>query len=253
MALVMCAECGRQVSDMASFCPSCGNPDVRPQANDECTDVVPEEVAQAASSMPPSPDVPSENSATGEYAGLQFRQAKNERNKPRSIWPKLLVIGFLLAAGYWFYQASPGLLIKAGKPSHGQIEQLLKNSLTGSLSVNGYKVPEKFVDIPEVNVRSVEKLGRRDGVALYRVSGDAVARLTASGREIGRDVEGQIGRNAQRLDFRSAVDAVYSRARIHSAMNNVSAGTRYPLRFEAIVRKVDGNVVLVNGSVSSDN
>lgn len=252
MALIKCNECGGQVSDRASFCPSCGNPDFRTEIRNERFETRSERTMQGAS--PPLPDAPSEVPAAGTFADLQFRQTRSQRNKSRSVWPKLIMVSLLLASGYGLYKTSPMILARvAGKPSHGQLEQLLAKPLAGSLSVNGYKVPGRFVDILEFGVRNIETFDRRGDVVLYRVSGDAVARLTVSGDEIGKDVEGQIGSNAQRLDFRSAREAVYSRFRAHAAMANVPAGTRYRLHYDVIVRMVDGNAVLVDGSVSSDN
>lgn len=125
--------------------------------------------------------------------------------------------------------------------------------MAGSLTVNDYKVPAKFVDIIEVRVNSLETYDKRGDVVLYRAAGDAVARLKASGQEIGKDVEGQIGLNAQRLNRRAAIEAVYSRFQAHGAMANVPAGTEYPLSFEVLIRVVDGNPVLVDGRITSNN
>lgn len=190
----------------------------------------------------------------GGLGGLQFKQTKNQRNKPRSLWPKIVLGAMVFGLGYVGYTNYPVILAKiAGKPSTAQIEGLLAEPLSSSLTVNEFKVPAKFVEIVEVNVRNVETFDKRDGVVFYRATGSAVARLTASGAAIGKDVEGQIGANAQRLNYRSAVAAVYSRFQAHSAMADVPAGTQYPLGFEVVVRVVDGNAVLVDGRVSSNN
>lgn len=246
LALVTCAECGQKVSDRASFCPKCGNPDIKAE--------VVERSLEVPSNRRPDPVPTAVAMPVDGVAGLQFKQTKSQRNKPRSVWPKLILACALLGGGYSLYQHYPTLLaVISGKPSEGQIAGLLKQPLARSLTVNGFKVPAKFVEIPEVQVRSVETYDKRGDVTFYRATGDAVARLTASGQEVGQEVEGQIGSNAQRLNFRSAIEAVYSRFQAHSSMADVPAGTQYPLHFNVIVRMVDGNLVLVDGNVSSNN
>ena len=190
----------------------------------------------------------------GSLAGLQFKQTKNQRNKPRSIWPKLILAAICLGGAYGAYKSYPTIVATVvGKPSASQIEGLLEEPLAGGLTLNDYKVPAKFVEIPEIHVRNLEAFDKRGDVVFYRATGDAVARLNASGQVIGKDVEGQIGRNAQRLNHRAAIEAVYSRFQAHAAMADVPAGTQYPLSFEVIVRVVDGNPVLVDGRITSNN
>ncbi|MNM42179.1 hypothetical protein D3C81_530110 [compost metagenome] len=202
----------------------------------------------------PPPMQPAAQATMDGLAGLQFKQTKHQRNKPRSVWPKIFLGAMVFGIGYVGYMNYPAILAKiAGKPSTAEIERLLVEPLAGSLKVNDFKVPAKFVEIPEVHVRNVETFDKRDGVVFYRATGDAVARLTASGAVIGKDVEGQIGGNARRLNYRSAIEAVYSRFQAHSAMADVPAGTQYPLGFEVVVRVVDGNAVLVDGRISSNN
>lgn len=202
----------------------------------------------------PPPMQPAAQATMDGLAGLQFKQTKHQRNKPRSVWPKIVLGAMVFGIGYVGYMNYPAILAKiAGKPSTAEIERLLVEPLAGSLKVNDFKVPAKFVEIPEVHVRNVETFDKRDGVVFYRATGDAVARLTASGAVIGKDVEGQIGGNARRLNYRSAIEAVYSRFQAHSAMADVPAGTQYPLGFEVVVRVVDGSAVLVDGRVSSNN
>lgn len=251
-----CGECGHQVSDRALFCPKCGNPEIKRAAADQPVLPTPAATVQALDSPPPKRVTSAEQSqapADG-LASLRFKQSKHQRNRPRSIWPKVILACAVLGGGYAFYTQAPALMASfGGKPSDGQIALLLNEPLSGSLSVNDYKVPAKFVEVSNVQVRNVETFDKRGEVTLYRATGDALARLTASGEVIGKDVEGKIGRNAQRQNFRSAIDAVYSRFRAHSAMADVPAGTEYTLHFEVILRVVDGNPVLVSGNVSSDN
>gem|GEM_PF-2295232 len=256
MALVTCIECGQPISDRALFCPKCGNPDIKAEAAEPPGLAFSEPAARPR--IPQTPMVEKPGDRIGRpsdgLAALQFRQSKNQRNKPRSVWPRIILACVVLAGAYALYQHAPAFMASfGGKPSEGQIASVLKEPLSGSLSVNDYKVPARFVEITRVQVRSVETFDKRGDVTLYRATGDAVARLTASGQVIGKDVEGQIGRNAQRQNFRSAIDAVYSRFQAHSAMAHVPAGTQYPLHFDVILRVVDGNPVLVDGNVSSGN
>lgn len=160
----------------------------------------------------------------------------------------------VLGAGYGAYKNYPAIVATlAGKPSASKIEDLLEGPLAGSLTVNDYKVPAKFVEISEIHVRNLETFDKRGDVVFYRATGDAEARLKASGQVIGRDVQDQIGTNAQRLNRRAAIEAVYSRFQAHAAMADVPEGTRYPLSFEVVVRVVDGNPVLVDGRITSNN
>ncbi len=254
LALVTCGECGQQVSDRALFCPKCGNPEIINAAADQPVLPPPAAAVSALDSTPPKrvPSAEQSQAPADGLASLRFKQSKHQRNRPRSVWPKVILACGVLGVGYFSYQYAPTLIASfGGAPSGGQVATLLKETLSGSLSVNDYKVPAKFVDIYRVNVRTVEAFDKRGDAVLYRATGDALARLTASGEVIGKDVEGQIGRNAQRHNFRSAIDAVYSRFQAHSAMADVPQGSEYPLHFDVIIRVVDGNLVLVRGNVSS--
>lgn len=192
-----------------------------------------------------------------ELAGLQFKQTKSQRNKPRSFWPKILLGAMIFGLGYGAYVVytdPPAFLSRmSGKPGATEIAQMLVKPLSASLSVGGFSVPARYVEIAQVDVQAVEPFDKRDDVVLYRATGSAVARLRAPGVEIVRNVSSQIGSNARRLDFDAARDAGYSMIRAQEAIGNAPAGTSYPLEFEVIVRVVDGNAVLVDGNVSSEN
>lgn len=254
MALITCAECGQQVSDRASFCPGCGNPDIRSETTDQAAGVVPPPTTEPlpAPTQPSLPPVKA--TSAGGFAELRFKQTKNQRNKARSVWPTIILMAAVVGGGYLLYRNYPAILTQiSGQPSRQQIENVLKDALTGSLTVKGYNIPAKYVEVTQANVHTIEPFDKDGEITLYRATGVATMRLTASGKTIGDEVSQQVGTNARRLNYQAAVAAVYSRFQAHSAIDDVPAGTQYPLGFQVIVRVVDGNVILVDGRVSSED
>lgn len=154
-----------------------------------------------------------------------------------------------MSGARWVALAAALALLSAcsGKPGSREAAEAVSEGVKGGLTVGGFPVPAEFVSVEDIEVGEIRKVRKSDEGDVYAFRGEAVVELTASGMVIAEGARSGISQTARNLDWGNMGASIMGAARARSALRDVPQGASYRVAFEAAIRDVDGDFVLIDG------